>query len=116
MRRHATPGMPLFDAIEAPTPDVPIRDPTFPAAEHPRAKRLHKLLAARHREGPATTHELAAVCLRFGARLHEMKRAGFLWTCEQVGPGTFRYRMLRDYLPDGPAAGRRGETPERGAS
>lgn len=81
-------------------------NPTVAADDAPRLSPQCHAIAARLREGPATNLDLIAVSHRFGARLHELKRAGFLWTRKPLGQGVHQYRMVRDFLPAGADAGR----------
>ncbi len=87
--------MPLFDR-----PAVAFADPSLSEAEKVRLSPQHLTIAARLREGPATNLELGMISQRFGARLHELKRAGFLWARSCVKAGVYRYEMVRDFLPE----------------
>jgi hypothetical protein len=88
--------MPLFDRPAA----VPFADPSLSEAEKLRMSPQHHAIVARLREGPATNLELGMISQRFGARLHELKKAGFLWSKATVKPGVYRYEMVRDFLPE----------------
>lgn len=81
-------------------------NPTVAEEDAPRLSAQCHAIAARLREGPATNLDLIEVSHRFGARLHELKRAGFLWTRKPVGRGVHEYRMIRDFLPASPGSGR----------
>lgn len=79
---------------------IPFGDPSLPEGEKPRLSPQHLTIAARLREGPATNLELGAICQRFGARLWELKRAGFLWSRSTVKAGVYRYELVRDFPPE----------------
>jgi hypothetical protein len=79
---------------------IPFADPTLAEAEKLRMSPQHQTIVARLKEGPATNLELGMICQRFGARLHELKRAGFLWSKKAVRHGLYRYEMVRDFLPE----------------
>lgn len=79
---------------------IRVLDPSLPADDAGRVGTFRRRIADRLREGPATNLELSAICNRYGARLLELKRAGFLWKLERVGPGVNRYTMVRDFLND----------------
>jgi hypothetical protein len=51
-------------------------------------------LLARLRQGPATNVELSAVAMRFGARLEELRRAGFCIEAKRGDGGVFTYRLV----------------------
>ena len=44
--------------------------------------------------GPATTLELSAIALRFGARVHELRRRGFEIESKRLGGGLWLYRLI----------------------
>lgn len=87
--------MPLFDR-----PAVAFADPSLSEAEKLRMSPQHLKIVDRLREGPATNLELGMISQRFGARLHELKKAGFLWSRSTVKAGVYRYEMVRDFLPE----------------
>lgn len=88
---------PLFDR---PRPPVPTRDPSLPEDEAPRLTTQAHAIAERLRRGPATNLDLGMISQRFGARLHDLKRAGFLWRRRPIARGVHRYEMVRDFLSD----------------
>ena len=92
----AEPRYPLFD--RPPQPPVAILDPSVPDDEIPRLSAQHVAIADALREGPKTNLELGMIAQRFGARLMELKRAGFLWKRSSAGRGIHRYEMVRDFL------------------
>jgi hypothetical protein len=78
----------------------PIRlNPTVPGHEAPRLSAQHHAILDRLREGPATNLELGMICQRFGARLNELKRAGYPWRKECVKAGIYRYTLNREDHP-----------------
>lgn len=81
-------------------------NPTVADEDAPRLSAQCHAIAARLREGPATNLDLIGASHRFGARLHELKRAGFLWSRRPLGKGVHEYRMIRDFLPAGSGRGR----------
>ena len=89
-------SMPLFDRPAS----VPFRDPSLSDAEKVRLTPQALKIAAVLREGPATNLELGMISQRFGARLHDLKRAGFHWSKTTVKAGVYRYEMVRDFLPE----------------
>jgi len=88
---------PLFDQ---PAPTVAFLDPSLPEEEKPRLSPQHQAIADALRSGPKTNLELNMIAHRYGARLHELKAAGFLWTKRTLKAGVYEYRMIRDFLPD----------------
>lgn len=93
-------GTPLFD-----TPRVGL-NPTVAEEDAPRLSAQHVALADALRDGPKTNIQLIMISHRFGARLHELKGAGFLWTRRPLGNGVHEYRMIRDFLPAGAGSDR----------
>lgn len=61
--------------------------------EQNRRQNAKQRIYERLTHGPATGPELAAICLRYGARLDDLKRQGVRWTKEPIGGGQFRYRL-----------------------
>ena len=61
----------------------------------PRLSAHHLLILERLARGPATNLELGMICQRFGARLHELKRAGHPWVKRMVEAGIYQYRLIR---------------------
>ena len=84
---------PLFDR-----PAVKTLDPSVPDDEKPRLSVQCHAIADRLRKGPATNLDLIMISHRFGARLHELKRAGFLWKRTPKGQGVHQYQLIRDFL------------------
>lgn len=86
--------MPLFDR---PAPHVELNS-TVAEEDKPRLSAQCHAIADRLRSGPATNLQLIMISHRFGARLHELKGAGFLWKRTPLGQGVHEYRMVRDFL------------------
>jgi hypothetical protein len=68
-------------------------------ADAPRLSAQHHAILDRLKEGPVTNVELGEICQRFGARLQELKRAGFPWVKQWVRTpnlptGVWEYRLL----------------------
>jgi hypothetical protein len=45
-------------------------------------------------QGPATNIELNAIAFRFGARIFELRAAGYVIQREQLGRGKFLYTLI----------------------
>jgi hypothetical protein len=52
-------------------------NPTVPDAAKPRLNNQHRSILARLSQGPATNSELVLIAQRFGARIAELRSAGF---------------------------------------
>jgi hypothetical protein len=72
---------------------VPLNS-SVPEHERARLSPQHDAILARLRQGPATNLELEAIAHRFGARLHELKRAGHEIKRECVESGVYRYELI----------------------
>lgn len=87
-------SMPLFDSRPAqPAPAAPLNS-TVDEADVPRLSAQHHAILGRLTEGPATNLELGLICQRFGARLHELKRAGRPWVKRMIKAGVYEYRLI----------------------
>jgi hypothetical protein len=62
--------------LEAPPRPIEIADPRVDPRAVPRLGRQHAAILERLRRGPATNHQLSQIGLRFGGRIHELRRAG----------------------------------------
>ena len=62
---------------------------------HRRASAKARVLA-RLQQGPATNEELNAICYRYGARLLELRRAGWPIDTEPLCAGVFVYRLRQE--------------------
>lgn len=87
-------ALPLFDR---PAPHVELNS-TVAGEDKPRLSAQCHAIADRLRSGRATNLQLIMISHRFGARLHELKRAGFLWERTPLRQGVHEYRMVRDFL------------------
>jgi hypothetical protein len=85
----------LFDAPRTARQeyDIPLNS-TVSKADMPRLNAQHHAILDRLREGPVTNTELSQICQRFGARLQEIKLAGFSIGKECIKPGVWVYRLL----------------------
>jgi hypothetical protein len=79
-------GLPLFVAGGAPAPPasppavvhIPPQDPKVRGTEEePRLTRQSLAILARLREGPASNSDLVLIAQRFGARVHDLREAGY---------------------------------------
>lgn len=79
----------------------------------PQQAKLIQVMAAAGYKG-AHMRELNAVCFRYGGRLQELRRKGFVIDTVQLGVGEFKYRLVsipitlewRDNLGPAPAMDR----------
>ncbi len=82
---------PLFDR---PAQDAPVPlNPTVAEWDTQRLSDQHHAILSRLREGPATGPELAAIAIRYSARLQEMK-AAHPWLKRPIGGGQYEYRLI----------------------
>src|SRR5262245_44410029 len=89
----------LFDRLDEP---IPFRDPSLLDDEKPRLSQHHESILCRLREGPATGPELQAVSgNRYGARLHEIARAGYSWEKKRIKLGVWLYWLLENPPKEG---------------
>lgn len=68
-------------------------DPHVPAEDVPRLTKQALAILARLRRGPATNVELSAIGLRFGARLMDMRRAGYEIESVRGAGGLWTYSL-----------------------
>ena len=87
-------SMPLFDR-PASAGLVPCNSTVVPD-DVPRLSDQHTAILKALTDGPKTNLQLGMICQRFGARLHELKRAGHPWLRERVDKGVYEYRLLGD--------------------
>lgn len=80
----------LFD------PPIPCVDPNLPAEERPRLSKQAAQILAMLQERPRTNVELARVGIRYSARLHDLKRAGYpiMTTPLRDGKGGHLYSLI----------------------
>lgn len=67
----------LFDDAGEPH-EPPMVDERLPEREHERLTRQAGLVLARLQEGPATNMELIPISTRFSARIHELRKKGYI--------------------------------------
>ena len=71
-------GLPLFDTAGASAPAIPPQDPRVRGTvEEPRLSRQSQAILDRLRERPASNADLMLIAQRFGARVHDLRAAGF---------------------------------------
>lgn len=78
-----------------------LREPQPEPAEAERRSATRERVLARLQEGPATNVQLLDICMRFGARILELRREGYDIRTKPRGGGIFLY-----VLHAAPAAGR----------
>jgi len=64
-------------------------------AEAQRHDSARAQVLARLEQGEATNIELNRICYRYGARILELRRAGYPITAEPAGRGVWTYRLER---------------------
>ena len=72
----------LFD--EAGEPAQILVDPRLADEERPRLTRQCLAVLERLRQGPATTMELIPISTRFSARLHELRKQGWIIETDRI--------------------------------
>lgn len=78
-----------FDAV------LPV-DPNAHPADRPRLRGLNAKVLERLREGAATNFELNKICLRYGARIHDLRQAGFQIGSERVEAGQWKFWLISE--------------------
>jgi hypothetical protein len=68
-------------------------NPTVDDRDRARLSRQCLALLARLRQGEATNAELSRIAMRFGARLEELRRAGFTIEAKRGDGGLFTYTL-----------------------
>ena len=69
-------------------------DPNIEPEDKPRLSRQCTRILGRLQSGPATNIELNEICFRYSARLHDLKKAGFVYGKEKVEKGVWRYWLV----------------------
>ncbi len=89
-----TSSMPLFDgaAERNQPPAIPLNSTVGPS-DVVRLSDQHHAILARLRQGPATGPQLAAIAIRYSARLNELK-ALHPWLKRPIGGGQWEYRLV----------------------
>jgi hypothetical protein len=76
-------------------PIIPVVDPHVTPEEMPRLSRQSQLILDRLRCGPARNTELVEIAVRYGARLLDLRRSGFVITTElDRASGVAVYRLV----------------------
>jgi hypothetical protein len=94
---HAAAGFRhLRQALERETPPrtapLPV-DPSIDRRDIGAAAHLNLAILERLRLGPATGGDLAAICSRYGARIHDLREAGHVINKERAGRMSWRYSL-----------------------
>jgi hypothetical protein len=77
-------------AQDAPLPvDTHVTEP----AEIRRLATQNELILARLQQGPATNYELAQISLKYTSRLSDLRKAGYVVTCERHAGGGATYEL-----------------------
>lgn len=81
-----------WDAYNRVEPADPMIDPADKVRVTKAAHRILEML----REGPKTNVEMATVTPRYGARIHDLRKAGYQIVKARVpgGHGVFQYRLI----------------------
>lgn len=75
-------------------------DPHIDPIDKRRVSRQAMAILSRLREGPATNGELLQIAARYGARIHELRKAGYqIPDPVRVSGGTFRYELKQEPKP-----------------
>ncbi|MGB8590602.1 MAG: helix-turn-helix domain-containing protein, partial [Candidatus Acidiferrales bacterium] len=93
--RNVMSSQSLHDEDAASTADSEERDRRTSGRD-----RILEFLRARG-AGGATNVELNAICFRYGARIWELRRQGFVIATERAGGGTFRFTLKSESLLGG---------------
>ena len=72
----------------------------FDAQEQSRLSGQKLKIVQRLRQGPALNTELNSICYRYGARIFELRKAGFEIEKAFVEPGVFRYSLCSEPTQD----------------
>ena len=76
---------------------TPVLNPTVHPDAKPRLGKQQQEILDRLQRGPATNVELAAIGIRYSARIHELRTAGYVIekTTENHATGLVVYRLVR---------------------
>lgn len=84
----------LIDFVEAKTKEIPVVDPNVDVRDIPRLGKSSLNVLARLKRGPATNVELMEVGgMRFGARIHDLKKHGYSVRSERLDGGIWVYEL-----------------------
>jgi hypothetical protein len=86
-----------FGFVSAPMPEVPPADSHV--TDPPEIERLggqNFRVLARLRKGPVTNTELATIALKYTSRLSDLRKAGYVISCESLNmaTGVTTYRLV----------------------
>ena len=81
--------------LSSPQPIIPAADPTVVREAKPRLSRQCREIVALLERGPATNRELSQIAQRFGARLKDLRAAGYVIETTPVSHerGVFLYTL-----------------------
>lgn len=97
------PAVDLWDVPAKPlTPTVtppPVRDPNLASVAVARVSRQALAVLDRLRQGPATNRELLDVAIRYGSRIHDLRKAGYkIDKHEDHKTGLTTYKLVGEAL------------------
>lgn len=68
-------------------------DPNLHPGDESRVKGQNRLVLDQLRQGPATNFELAAICMRFSARCHDLRKAGFKISSRRIAGAEWLFSL-----------------------
>jgi hypothetical protein len=77
------------------TPVAPATDPNVHPEDKPRINRLCRVVLERLQTGPAYSHELATISHRFGARISDLREAGYDIATQRLPGGVYLYSLAQ---------------------
>ncbi len=80
--------------VDAPRPAIEPCDPNVEDEERPRLAAKCSDVLERLQQGPATGRQLEKICNRYGARLHDLKNAGYPWEKKKIDIGLWLYWLI----------------------
>jgi hypothetical protein len=72
---------------------IPPCDPNVEPQDVPRLSRQSKKILERLMWGPATNSDLGLIAQRFGARIHDLRKAGYRIKKTPIGDGLVKYEL-----------------------
>lgn len=75
------------------TPNFHPVDPHVAASDIPRLSAQSAAILDRLKQGPATNFELSRIALRYSARIHDLKKAGFKVSSKQVAGAEWIFEL-----------------------
>ena len=94
------PSAAEFDAIGRLVDAIEPCDPNLEDEERPRLAAKCADVLERLQQGPATGIELGKICNRYGARLHDLKRAGYHWDKVKIAVGVWQYWLIEKLMEE----------------